>query len=107
MMKRKFMSISASWPLLVCAVVLISAQDAAPKVPVVQPTASDGPFIAKPYLQLGHTQAPGKLVLMWHAADADANWAVEYQPGTAARWQAAKAPSARRVAVAGVAPHRV
>ena len=107
MMKRKFMSISASWPLLVCAVVLISAQDAAPKVPVVQPTAADGPFIAKPYLQLGHTQAPGKLVLMWHAADADANWAVEYQPGTAARWQAAKAPSARRVAVAGVAPHRV
>lgn len=66
------------------------------------------PFIAKPYLQLGHTQVTDKLVLLWHAADVDAPWTVEYQPGTATRWQAtAKAPGARRIAVAGVEPHRL
>ena len=31
--------------------------------------APEGPFLVKPYLQLGHTQAAGKVVLMWHAAD--------------------------------------
>jgi hypothetical protein len=69
----------------------------------------DGPFLAKPYLQLGHTPATGKLVLMWHAADAgaDADWSVEYRPGPGTRWQAAKAPAARRVAVAGTEPHRI
>ena len=29
--------------------------------------APQGPFLVQPYLQLGHTQAPGKLVLLWHA----------------------------------------
>lgn len=69
----------------------------------------DGPFLVKPYLQLGHTQATGKLVLMWHATDADvdADWSVEYQPGPGTRWQAAKAPTARRVVVSGIEPHRV
>jgi hypothetical protein len=75
---------------------------ARPKVPV-----PDGPFLVKPYLQLGHTQATGKLVLMWHATDSDADWSVEYRPGPGTRWQAAKAPAARRVAVAGIEPHRV
>ena len=69
--------------------------------------APEAPFLVKPYLQLGHTQATGKLVLMWHAADTDAEWAVEYRPGPGTRWQAAKAPAARRVAVAGIEPHRV
>jgi acid phosphatase type 7 len=69
--------------------------------------APDGPFLAKPYLQLGHTRAIGKLVLMWHAADADADWSVEYRPGPGTRWQTADAPAARRVAVAGIEPHRV
>jgi hypothetical protein len=77
------------------------------KAPKDEAKAPEGPFLVKPYLQLGHTQAPGKLVLMWHTADADANWAVDYRPGTGRRWQTAKAPSARRVAVAGVEPHRV
>jgi hypothetical protein len=106
-MKRWCISLFASWPLVLGAVLLVSAQEAVLKEPVARSKANEGPFLAKPYLQLGHAQAPGKLVLMWHAADADANWAVEYQPGTATRWQAANAPSARRVALAGVAPHRV
>jgi acid phosphatase type 7 len=66
-----------------------------------------GPFLVEPYLQLGHTQAPGKLVLHWHAPDADAAWAAEYTKGPGQPWQAAKTPSAIRVAVAGIEPHQV
>ena len=69
--------------------------------------APEGPFLVKPYLQLGHTQTPGKLVLVWQAADSDADWAVEYMPGPGTRWQIAKAPSKSRVAVAGIDPHRI
>ena len=54
--------------------------------------APDGPFLVKPYLQLGHTQTTGKLVLIWHAADADADWSVEYRPGPGTRWQAGRGP---------------
>jgi acid phosphatase type 7 len=67
----------------------------------------DGPFFVKPYLQLGPAPKSGTLVLMWHAADADADWTVEYRPGPGTRWQAAKAPAAQRVVVAGIEPHRV
>jgi hypothetical protein len=74
---------------------------------VVKAPAPDGPFLAKPYMQLGHTQSIGKLVLMWHAADSDADWSVEYRPGPGTRWQTAKALAARRVGVAGIEPHRV
>jgi hypothetical protein len=62
---------------------LVSAQDTAPKAqpktaesassrtpkPQVEPKAPAGPFSVKPYLQLGHTPAPGKLVLVWHTTD--------------------------------------
>ena len=69
--------------------------------------APEGPFLVKPYLQLGHTQAPGKLVLMWHAADADADWTVEYRPGPGTRGRPPRPLGASRVAVAGIEPHRV
>ncbi len=69
--------------------------------------APTGPFLVQPYLQLGHTHAPGKLVLLWHSPDVDAAWTVEYRAGAGRPWQAAKAPSANRVAVAGIEPHRI
>jgi acid phosphatase type 7 len=69
--------------------------------------APTGPFLVKPYLQLGHTAAIGKLVLMWHAADVEADWSVAYRPGPGTRWQSADTLNARRVAVAGIEPHRV
>jgi hypothetical protein len=47
------------------------------------------------------------IALVWHSADADGTWTVDYRPGTGRRWQKAPAPSFSRVAVAGIQPHRV
>jgi hypothetical protein len=68
---------------------------------------AEGPLLVKPYLQLGHAQAQGKIVVVWHTTDADATWVVDYRPGYGRRWQTAPAPSFQRVAVIGVEPHRV
>jgi acid phosphatase type 7 len=75
---------------------------------------SDGAFVVKPYLQLGDAPragVSGNLVLLWHAADVEANWEVEYQlrPDRAPEgsWRQAHAPTMRRVAVPTIAPHRV
>ena len=95
-MRVSRLSISVSC-LFVFSSALVLAQEATPKAPkadVKTPEgasaktpkakakpkrkAPEGPFLVKPYLQLGHTQAPGKLVLLWHAPDADAAWAAEY-----------------------------
>jgi hypothetical protein len=82
-------------------------QDPAPRTARAESGAPGSPLLVKPYLQLGHTQAPGKLVLLWHSTDADATWGVEYRPGTGRRWQTAEAPAFRRVGVVGIEPHRV
>jgi 3',5'-cyclic AMP phosphodiesterase CpdA len=69
------------------------------------PTA--GPFVAKPYLQLGHAPAKGTLAVLWLAPDADAEWSVEAQVTADGPWTKAEAPASRRVAPAGAEPHRV
>ncbi len=81
-----------------------ASREAAAKAKVPAP---EGPFLVKPYLQLGHTQAPGKLVLVWHAADADADLGRRVHARSRRPWQTAKAPSNSRVAVAGIEPHRI
>jgi hypothetical protein len=82
--------------------------DASPKKPKADVPAPAGPFLVKPYLQPGHSVAAGKVVLMWHAADTDARWAVDLRPDPAQPWQhLTKVPSARRIAVPGIEPHRV
>ncbi len=74
---------------------------------LVLPLAAAGPFIEKPYLQLGADGASrGSLDLLWHAADNDSVWSVEIQKG-GGPWTAMAPPVWRRVAVASVAPHRV
>ena len=78
----------------------LPADDASPK-------AVDNPFIAKPYLQIGRSPAPGMLALLWHAPDTDADWLVEYRADGAADWKTADSPVSRRVAVSKVDPHRV
>jgi hypothetical protein len=97
--------------LVACLVVVgslaIFAQTETLQPSTQQPVANTGPLLVKPYLQLGHIQGDGKLVLVWHTTESDSPWVVEYRPGAGRRWQTAQAPSARRIAVAGVEPHRV
>jgi len=64
-------------------------------------------FVAKPYLQIGRNPAPETMHLLWHAPDAQTNWAVEYRTKPAGSWQKAAVPTSVRVAVAGTEPHRV
>jgi hypothetical protein len=95
--------IAAAWPLLVFPV-QIRADDATTRSAL---KGSDGAFIAKPYLQIGRTPAAGTLQLLWHAPDTDADWSVEHRAGADGPWKKAEAPGLRRVAVAGIEPHRV
>jgi 3',5'-cyclic AMP phosphodiesterase CpdA len=67
----------------------------------------EGVFLVKPYLQIGRMPAADSLQLLWHADDADASWVVEYRNKGAATWRKAELGEPRRVAVEGVAPHRI
>lgn len=95
--------------LLLACVTPASAQDSAVKA-VAGSKAPGGPFLVKPYLQLGHVPAPGKIVLLWHAVDSgdSADWSVEVRPGPGTRFgPTARPPAATRVAVPSIEPHRV
>lgn len=79
-----------------------------PQQPSAQSPSS--PFLVKPYLQAGDAPglvAGGRVQLLWHTEDADAEWSVEYRPAADRPWQAAPAPSARRIVVETVPPHRL
>jgi hypothetical protein len=96
----------ASWLIASCSA-LAWAQEGAPQTPKDKPKAPESPFLTKPYLQLGGSQKPGKLLLLWHAADSDSAWSVDYRPLTGGNWQTTEVDKFNRVAVAGVEPHRV
>ena len=98
--------IAAAW-LLVPFCGPVCAQEAARQTPQADTKAPEGPFLVKPYLQLGHSPAAGSLILLWHAGDADADWEVEYRSGAERPWRKAQAASARPIAVPGVEPHWV
>jgi 3',5'-cyclic AMP phosphodiesterase CpdA len=98
--------IAASWLIASCPAPA-RAQNAIPSKLRTEAKRLDGVFLVKPYLQLGHAPVKGMLLLLWHADDADADWSVEYRPGADRPWRKAEAPSVRRVAVAGIGPHRV
>jgi hypothetical protein len=69
-----------------------------------------GLFLVKPYIQLGDAPRPASeesLTVLWHTADRDADWTVELRPAGTAAWRAVESPTARRVAVPGIPPHRV
>ena len=97
----------ATLSLVVFHSALALGQAAVPK-PVPKPDRSfpEGPFIARPYLQLGSAQAEGTLLLAWHATDIDADWQVDLKTASG-DWHVVKTPEFRRVAVKGVDPHRV
>jgi hypothetical protein len=114
-----FRTIIAGCFALVSSSALVLAQSAPPKddtkaspekskTTKVERKAPEGPFLVKPYLQPGHSVAAGKVVLMWHAADSEATWSVDTRAAADQPWTpVAKAPSAVRVAVPTIEPHRV
>lgn len=71
------------------------------------PSTLASPFLVKPYLQLGHSPGPRSLALLWHAADRDAEWSVDYRPAAQEPWRRAETPSSRRLALPGVEAHRI
>lgn len=85
---------------------------AAPAVSAVPPPeikTPDGTFLVKPYLQLGDAAVAGEqMAVLWQTGDTEAAWTVEAKPATApGGWKTAAPASARRIAVSGIAPHRV
>ncbi len=78
-----------------------------PETPQRAAAASDGVFVVSPYLQLGDSAGKGALQLLWHTDDADADWQVKLLSAPGGTWTLAENPTYRRVAVEGVAPHRV
>jgi acid phosphatase type 7 len=71
-----------------------------------------GGFLVRPYLQLGdaaESSSPASrgLRILWQAEDLDADWALEYRPGTDGSWRPVEPPKWRQVAVPGVPAHRV
>jgi len=102
-------SIVASW-LLALASTLVSSEDLAAGLLWRSARASEVVFLVKPYLQLGDA-TPGRVAenlgLLWHTDLVEADWAVEYRPGSGAAWREAEAPRARGIAVPSIAPHWV
>jgi Calcineurin-like phosphoesterase len=95
--------LAAAWPLL-----FFPTQTPADDVTTRSAAqGTDGLFVAKPYLQIGHNPSSTTLELLWHAPDADADWSVECQGGDARPWKKAETPTSRRIAVAGIEPFRV
>jgi len=57
-----------------------------------------GPFLEKPYLQLGDApklSPQESLVVLWHTADTPADWNVEVRTSKDRDWRAAGTPSAQ------------
>lgn len=71
---------------------------------------AEGPFIAKPYLQLGDAPTlldKEQMWVLWHSPDSDLKWGVEFRPVNDAKWTSAKAELVRTVRAGVIATHRV
>ncbi len=66
-----------------------------------------GPFIVKPFLQLGEAPTPTSLQVCWNAEDTDVEWIVEYRVASDQPWIKAESVEQRRIALEGVRAHRV
>ncbi|QEH32387.1 Calcineurin-like phosphoesterase [Aquisphaera giovannonii] len=97
---------TAAWVLL-SFTALACSHGASPGAAGPERAARQGPFVVKPYLQFGEAPRAGELAVVWHADDVDAGWAVDVRPDGESSWRPMEPPKFRRVAVAGVEPHRV
>jgi predicted phosphodiesterase len=69
-----------------------------------------GPFVEKPYLQLGnlpHAAAGESLALLWHAGDEKGEWVVEVKTRKDDAWRNGATPASQTVKAPGIEPHRV
>jgi acid phosphatase type 7 len=69
-----------------------------------------GPFLVKPYLQWGDSaDASGgrSMEVLWHDADVDSGWDVEYRFRNDSTWRHTQSPAMRRIAMPSIAPHRL
>jgi predicted phosphodiesterase len=64
-------------------------------------------FITKPYLQLGYNPNAQSLDLVWHAADSNAIWQVEYKTDDKSKWIKTAEPVFNKLAVTGIVPQRI
>jgi acid phosphatase type 7 len=64
-------------------------------------------FITKPYLQVGRNPTAQSMQLLWHVADIDTPWTVEYRMSGEKAWMKAAAPTYKVINVEGIEPHRV
>jgi predicted phosphodiesterase len=64
-------------------------------------------FITKPYVQIGKQASPTSMQVLWHVAEAEANWTVEYKITATDTWMNATNIRFNKVAVKGIEPHRV
>ena len=65
-----------------------------------QTSAPDGPFLEKPYLQLGNSprlSSPESLMLLWHTSAEAGNWGVEIKTSKDASWRAMDKPATTSV----------
>lgn len=104
---KLFRRLVTAWCLILIGSTKLSAQDTTERPANVGSEVATGPFVVKPYLQLGHTQVEQQLELVWLATDVGTSWVVDYRAGTGRGWQTALAPTFRRVAVDGIEAHRV
>ena len=100
----------AAFGLLALSLTSLRCCDVVVELPATGVTTPVDGFLVKPYLQLGDVP-PGvvatDLRVLWQAEDQEADWTVESRPGVEGPWLAAQALAMRRVAVAGIEPHRV
>lgn len=74
---------------------------------IAQDKNNEAVFVAEPYVQIGRHPAPGSLQLLWHAPDVHASWAVEQKATDNSQWTKAGTMAFTKVAVAGIAAHRI
>jgi 3',5'-cyclic AMP phosphodiesterase CpdA len=75
-----------------------------------QTGAPDGPFLEKPYLQLGNSPQPSSsesLMLLWQTSAAPGNWGVDVKTSKDASWRTMDKPAATSVNAPGISQHLV
>jgi 3',5'-cyclic AMP phosphodiesterase CpdA len=75
-----------------------------------QTGAPDGPFLEKPYLQLGNSPKLSEsesLMLLWHTSAVPGNWGVEIKTSKDGAWRPMDKPAATSVNAPGIPPHLV